>query len=355
MEMTKGKAILFYSTISIIGIYFLFLSLAKAQSFLAPFTTAVILALLMIPVSHKMEKKMNRSIASLLNTFILLLISIGFMALISFQVKNFVDDWDKIKETMKPKVEQLKNYVFEHTPIKQEDLKKSNQNSIIPFMGSGKQSGQKPSGFFASVMSFFGSYLLTFIYIFFLLNYRHRFKEFLLRLFPDRKKQEVKTIITESADVVQKYLVGKLLLIAILALLYAIGLGISGVNNFILISLLAALFSLIPYIGNIIGFGIAMAFGFLSSGETGILIGIIITFAVAQFVESYILEPYVVGDKVDLHPFFVILVVVIGNMLWGVIGMVLAIPILAMINVVFLHIPSLRPFGFLFSKKKVPN
>lgn len=348
--MTGGKKILLHATLAILVIYFSILALVEAKAFLIPLATAMILALLVLPISQKLEKgRMNRVSTSLLNTFFLLLISIGFMALVSFQVKNVVDDWPKIKETMQPKVENLKSFVLEHTPISEEDLKKTEgQSGTIPFSGS--QTGQKAADFFNAVMGFFGDYLLTFIYIFFLLNYRHHFKDFLLKLFPDRKKDEVKKVISNSARVTQKYLVGKLFLIGLLAALYSIGLGISGVNNFILISVLAAVLSLVPYIGNIVGFGLAMTFGYLTSGESGVLIGIIITFSGAQFVESYILEPYVVGDQVDLHPFFVILSVIVGNMVWGVMGMILSIPILAIINVILLNIPSLYPFGFLLKK-----
>ncbi|HET8885919.1 MAG TPA: AI-2E family transporter [Salinimicrobium sp.] len=352
MMMTKGQRILFFSTISIVGIFFLLWGLFKSQVFLIPFTTAIILALLMIPFSNFLENKfMNRASASLSSTLVLFLISLGFMALVSFQVKNFMDDWDQIKQTMKPKVEQLKELVMEHTPVQEEQLDLSKTDQNIPFTGKNTNPEQKAGNFFGATMSFLGDYLLTFIYIFFLLNYRHRFKEFFLRLFSVDKKQEVTDVINKSARVAQKYLIGKLLLIAILAGLYAIGLGISGVNNFIIISALAALFSLIPYLGNIIGFGMAMAFGFLTTGETGVLVGIIITFVIAQFVESYILEPYVVGDQVDLHPFFVILAVVIGNQVWGIMGMILAIPILAIVNVVFRHVQVLHPFGYLLSKK----
>lgn len=222
----------------------------------------------------------------------------------------------------------------------------------MPFISGNGNAGQKAASFLNKAMGFFGDYLLTFIYIFFLLNYRHRFKEFILLLFKDSQREKVKEVIEDSAKVTQKYLVGKLILIGFLAILYAIGLGISGVNNFILISILAAVLSLLPYIGNIIGFGLAMIFGYLVSGETGVLIGIIITFTVAQFVESYILEPYVVGDQVDLHPFFVILAVIIGGMVWGIAGMVLSIPVLAILNVILNHISSLKPFGFLLSKEE---
>ena len=351
--MTQGKKILFYTTITILLLYFGITGLVAAKSFLVPFITAIILALLVLPLAQKMEKGFaNRGVASLLNTILLVLVSFGFLTLISFQVKNVVDDWPQIKETMQPKVEQAKAFILEHTPISEQDLQQDSESSSPLSLAGSSATGKQAAGIFGSVLAFIGDYLLTFIYIFFLLNYRSRFKQFLLKLFPDNKKRKVKEVISSSAQVTQKYLVGKIFLIGLLAVLYSIGLGISGVNNFILVSALAAIFSIIPYVGNIIGFGLAMTFGYLTSGESGVLIGILITFTVAQFVESYILEPYIVGDQVDLHPFFVILVVIIGGMIWGIMGMILAIPILAIINVVLLNIKSLYPFGFLISQEE---
>lgn len=252
---------------------------------------------------------------------------------------------------MEPKIQQLKAFVLEHTPIDESDLQQDEQQN-----DSGgsmvNQSGQQGAlEILNQAFSFFGNYLLTFIYIFFMLNYRKRFREFILHLFPDQKKPEVEEITQKSANVVQQYLVGKLILIGILAVLYSIGLGISGVSNFILVSIIAAILSLIPYFGNILGFFLALVLGYLTSGEVMVLVGIIATFSFAQFVESYILEPYVVGEKVDLHPFFVILSVIIGGAVWGVAGMILSIPILAILTIVFLHVTSLHPFGYLFSKR----
>lgn len=349
---SKEKQIIIFGSLSILAVYFLFQGLFDAKGFLIPLTTALILALLMMPSARKMERSLSRTASSLINTFIILLASIGFMALLSMQVKNVVDDWPQIKKTMKPKIEEVKSFLLEHTPLNQEDLKQSNQTSPISFMGKNSNPGEKATNFLNKALSFFGDYIITFIYIFFILNYRHRFKEFLLLLFPDSRRGDVKKVIENSATVTQKYLVGKLILIGLLAVLYSIGLGVSGVNNFILISLISAVLSLVPYIGNIIGLGLAIVFGYLTSGDSTVLIGILITFTVAQFVESYILEPYVVGDQVDLHPFFVILAVVVGGMVWGIMGMILAIPILAIFNVIFSHVTPLKPFAFLLSKEK---
>ncbi|MDT0650844.1 AI-2E family transporter [Autumnicola edwardsiae] len=359
--MSKGKKFLLYPAIIIVGTYFLFLGLIKGEGFLSPFITAVILALLMLPLARIMERKISRSVVSLISGFLIFLVSLGFLALVSFQLKNFVEQWPDIKETMEPKIEKLKQFAQENTPLNKEQLQISDsastsKNSSIPLVGESSQnSGKRAASFLGTLLGAIGNYLLTFIYIFFLLNYRHKLKEFILHLFPEEKRQEVESVVSECMKVAPQYLVGRLMLIAFLAVLYAVGLGISGVNNFILVSIIAAFLSLIPYIGNMIGLAMAMAFGYLTSGETGVLIGVLVTFGIAQFIESYVLEPYVVGDRVNLHPFVVILAVVIGNLMWGVVGMVVAIPILAIIAVILLHIPSLKPFGILLSKESFPE
>lgn len=352
MKHTNNR--FFQITALILGTYFLILGLIKAQAFFAPFATAIILSLVMLPVANKLERiSVKRIWSSLICTFLLLIVSWAFIALVSFQLKSFVEDWPKLKETMAPKVEQFKNYLVQQTPLQESDLAEfqSGQGEETKNV-EGNNIKNKVSTVLIQVFSFLGNYLLTFIYIFFLLNYRHHFKKFILEVTSQENRKKVKNIINESIKVAPRYLAGRGIMIAMLAVLYAIGLGISGVENFILVSILAALLSLIPYFGNIVGFAIAFVLGYVATGETNILIGIVLTFSIAQFVESYILEPYIVGDKVALHPFFVILAVIIGNLIWGVIGMILFIPILAILAVIMMHIPSLKPWGELVGSKK---
>jgi len=346
--MISKKNLLFYSATIIVATYFLFLGLTKAKGFFAPLITAVILSLIVLPLSQRMEKKLKRPLAAILNSLLLFLISVGLMAIVSFQIRSFTEDWPQIQEAMEPKIESVKEFALNHTPLSQQDIAEAkNTSSEMSF-----QPGEKAKTFMSGLSSFLANYLLTFVYIFFLLNYRHIFKNFLLRVFPDKKQETIKTIIVKSAKVAPQYLLGKLILMGLLAVLYSIGLGISGVDNFILVSIIAAVLTLIPYIGNVIGFIMAVAFGFLTSGDTTVLIGIALTFTITQFVESYVLQPYVVGERVDVHPFFIIVSVILGNMVWGIIGMILAIPILGIITVVLLNIRQLEPFGILLSKKK---
>ncbi|MFO7719470.1 MAG: AI-2E family transporter [Gillisia sp.] len=350
--MSQGKRILLNSSLVFVGGYFLFTGLVEAKGFLAPLLTGIILALVVLPLSRKIEKiGMGRAITSFLSTFLIFLFSLGFMWLISFQVKSFIDDWPEIKETMKPKVDQLRSFVMEQTPLSKEDMDISGEEGEFSLIGAVSQKSEKALGFFSQTFGFFGNYLLVFIYIFFLLNYREKFKNFIVLLFPDEKKKEIQKVVSKSGSVVQGYLAGTLLLMLFLAIVYSIGLGLTGIDNFILVSIIAAFLTLIPVVGNIIGFSLALVLGYLTTGETSALIGIIITFSVAQMLENYLLQPFVIGDKVDLHPFFVILAVILGGATWGIIGMILAIPIMAIITIISLNVPALYPFGFLFSKK----
>ena len=335
----------------IIGTYFLFSGLSSSKSFLAPLAFAVVLALLVLPAARKMEKLINnRGISSFVSTLLIFIFSLLFLSLCSMQIQNFFNDWPAIKEAMAPEIEEFKAFLFEHTPLDKDSLKTYYPAGTIPFFGEEVNEAAKAIRFLRSSMNLMGAYLLTFIYTFFLLFYRSHFRKFMLSFFESQRKKEVGKVLEESAGRVQDYLVGRLILMAILAVLYSVGLGFSGVDNFILVAVIASLLTIIPWIGNIIGFAMAMVFGYLTSGDINVLWGIVITFTVSQFLESYVLQPYIVGDKVGLHPFFVIVFVILGGAVWGLAGMVLAIPVMAMATVIFQNVEPLKPYGFLFSK-----
>lgn len=350
--MEGNTKLLLFAVSIVTGLFFLAWGLHVAKSVLAPLTTAIVLALMILPMANWLERRLKRGLGSLICTLALFVASLVFVGGLLYQTKVFVDSWPEIAETMKPKVERWSAFITENTFLVESDLTMSGN---LPLQGDKAQEGASFISMFGSGVEYLGAYLLTFVYVFFALNYRHRFRTFLLRLFSDRKSEEVNQIVQESANVVHQYLVGKLILMLLLAIVYSIGLGITGVSNYLLVSIMAAVLTLIPYLGNIIGFSFAMIFGYLTSGDVSVLIGIVTTFAVAQFFESYVLQPYVVGQKVDVHPFIVILAVIVGNALWGIIGMILAIPVVGIVTILFLHIPALESFGYLFSNRKADD
>ncbi len=410
----KAKEIIKVLVIIVIGVYFLFNGLVMAESFLAPLSLAILLAMVMVPLSNKLEKwNIKRGFSSLISVLILFLFFIGLFFIVAVEIHNVSQDWPKIKKEIQPKIEKAKSFIAEQTGIsvkeqqkmidnikpgsssesgpsskdeqKVEDEKKDakgsdgnveqndspsekkeetgSSNNTSGSKGNSTSEGYGISSGVAgtvgtSVLNFFtfiGTSMLTLIYIFFLLLYRTKIKKSILRFTSESNKNKTKTILTKAIQLSLNYLLGRLLLILFLAIIYVIGLSVSGVKHAILISLIAALLSLVPYIGNIIGFFLAMAMGAFSGGDLMIFVGISITFAIAQFIESYILEPYVVGHKVELNPLIIIIVVVLGGAVWGVMGMIISIPVFGILKIVFDHIPVLNPLGYALGEEDISS
>lgn len=351
------KFLLSFSAI-VITTYYLLLSLSISKEFFAPLLTAIILCLLILPLARVLERRINRSFTSFLCSFFYFLISIIFLLLFIIQAATFFKNWDRIKSQVIPRVHNLENAISEHSPLDRKkiheiiSLETLNGESISSGQDSPKKNNKNDEGLFKKVFIFLGNYLLTFIYIYFILNYRSHFKKFIISLFPSNKRGKIRLILQEAIAVVPNYLKGKMILIGLLGVMYLIGLGFSGVPNFIIISIIAALLSIIPYFGNIFGYLLALSFGLLTGNMLYTFIGVTLTFSITQFVESYIFQPYIIGEKVDMHPFMVILAVIIGNFIWGVIGMILSIPLLGIISVICLHIKPLKPVGILISNRR---
>lgn len=336
-----------------VGLYFLFAGLVAAKAFLAPIVIAIVLALLMIPVSNKMESwGLNRGFSSLFSTIFLMIISLLLASLIYFQVKSFMDNRENIREVMNPKLERIEEYLLKNTKLKQTEIDTYKEKTDLSYILENSDPGRTAFSVLGMVLAFMANSLLMFVYIIFLLLYRRMFKKFILQLFSKAKQDEVRCVIDQTAKISQQYLFGRLILIIALTIFYSIGLGISGLSNFVLISLIAAVLSVIPWVGNIIGFFIALTFGYLTTGETAVFIGIVITFSVAQLIETFILQPYVFGNSVNIHPLFVIIGVILGNAVWGIIGMALAIPVIGIVNIAFNHIRELKPLGYLLSNPR---
>ena len=321
----------------ILGLFFLIQGVVIAKTLLIPIAIASLLSMLLMPLDRKLRSiGINKGISILICDFIVLLAFAGLFLLVSAQINSVINDWPEIKERVEPLIEKARTTIQEKTG--------SSISSYLPDKAGFAQRLQTFSGSFLGAIS---STLLVFIYIFFFMFYRHKFKGFILRMVPDEKKAKSEKVIAKASKVSQQYLTGKMITITILAICYAVSFSILGIRYAILISILAAILDLIPYIGNIIAFILTASLAFISGGEVNTFIWLGITFAVIQFLQSYILEPFIVGQKVNLNPLFTILAVIVGGAIWGVAGMILAIPVLGILKVIFDNVPALNPFGYL--------
>lgn len=351
--------------------------LVYAKSFLIPFVTAIILAMIMNPIFKKLNNwGVPRTLAILISDLIIVLfISLMGFLLIS-QVNRLADNWPEIERKIHPELVQFEEFIAKNFNIKglpdleptgadstannqnhtQSDNRLNDSEPLIDLdkgiFGFGRLLSSETVrdnviGAIEAIVGMFSSLVLILVYIFFFMLFQNKFQNAMLGFFPKHKQEQVKDIIAKSAKTTQDYLLGRFLLVIILAVLYAISFTIIGMKYSILVALIASLFSLIPYIGNVIGFAVAVAVSFSSGGDVGQFVAIAIIFTIFQLVENNILEPFVVGDSVDLNPLVVIIGVVVGGMVWGMMGMLLAIPVFGIMRAVSNNIEMLKPIGYL--------
>ncbi|MEJ7682127.1 MAG: AI-2E family transporter [Segetibacter sp.] len=174
----------------------------------------------------------------------------------------------------------------------------------------------------------------------------------MLKIVPQSEHATATKIIFKSSKVSQKYLTGLGMMIVILWVMYGIGFSIAGVKNSIFFAILCGLLEIVPFVGNLTGTALTILGPVSQGGSSNLIAGILITYATVQFIQTYLLEPLVVGSEENINPLFIIIILVVGELVWGIPGMVLALPLLGIVKVICDHIPVLQPYGFLIGKEK---
>ncbi len=160
----------------------------------------------------------------------------------------------------------------------------------------------------------------------------------LMNLLPEDWQGKGEELTRECDEVIGAFLRGQLLVMLALTLIYSTGLVIIGLNVAVAIGVFAGLFAIVPYLGTVMGLGAAAIAAWVQFGEFSALIGVAVVFGIAQLIESYILTPYLVGDRIGLHPVAVIFAVMAGGQLGGFIGVLIGLPVAAMIAVLLRHV-----------------
>ena len=185
------------------------------------------------------------------------------------------------------------------------------------------------------------------IYTFLFLLYKDHFILFLVKLINKENHSTLKDILSQIKVSINNYIVSLILEMIIVSVLTSLGLWIIGVKYFILLGLITGLLNLIPYIG-IFAAGIITLFASLTgTSETSIIIGILVVNIIVQLIDNNILVPLIINSKVEINAFVSILGIIIGGAAAGISGMFLAIPLLAILKIIFDKIEPLEPWGYL--------
>ncbi|MEP7233408.1 MAG: AI-2E family transporter, partial [Ginsengibacter sp.] len=206
---------------------------------------------------------------------------------------------------------------------------------------------------FLSVSSILLFLVFVMLDTFFMLLYRRRLLKFLVDVFKEENKETVYDIVATIQSILRKYVVGLFLEMSTVAVVCCGVFLVLGIKYAILLGLITALFNLVPYIGIFSALLLNVVITFATTAMAGKVLLVIITVVTMHLIDSNILLPMIVGSKVRINAFITLLGVVLGEMIWGISGMFLSIPVIAMAKIIFDRVESLKPWGVLLGDEKL--
>lgn len=205
-----------------------------------------------------------------------------------------------------------------------------------------------------ALMAWLANLLLIPVVCFYLLRDWDLIMGKLRRLLPRRQEPVIVGLLVECHEVIGAFLRGQLLVMLALALVYSVGLMLVGVELGLLIGVLSGLASIVPYMGFVVGIGAALIAVLFQSGlDPYPLLGVVAVFSVGQLLEGMLLTPMLVGDRIGLHPVAVIFAILAGGQLFGFTGVLLALPVAAVIMVLLRHVHELYKLSDLYAEPVV--
>ena len=345
--MTNTAPLPFYHKFAMILLTIILLAgiIYIGSDILMPLFFAIVLAILLLPLNNWLVKKGLPKVPAMLICILLAIICLGSIVyFLSSQVAGFMKDLPAIKQHLNDHLHTVKQWVREqfHVSYKEQDLAIKNATSDM----NGSGTSMVTTTLFTAVQALLMVVLLP-LYTFLILYYRLLIRKFLVDIFADRHRASVEEVMKESKTIVQGYMVGLLIEMAIVATLNATGFFIIGIQYPIFLAVLAAVLNMIPYIGMLVATIICMLITLTSSTEMSDVLWVAVVLTIVQFIDNNLLMPYVVSSKVRINALVSIIGVLIGGALAGVSGMFLSIPGVAIMKAIFDRVDGLKPWGML--------
>jgi predicted PurR-regulated permease PerM len=289
------------------------------------------------------NKGMNSILAIIISMILVSIVLSAAVYYVSFQAKNLIVDLpglvSKFNQYIDETAERLNGF-YGFSTQDQLQLVKQNSDKII---SSGSSILSNALTATSNVITFIS---LIPIYVFFILLYRSNFKKFLSRL-SERNNSNFLSIAGEVNAMVHSYIVGLLIVITIIAVLNIVGLLALGIKYAVFLGILSAALTVIPYIGIIIGAALPVLVALITKDSLLYPLGVMAIFAFVQFLEGNFITPNIIGSKVNVNPLAAIVALIIGGKIWGIIGMIMAIPMCGILKIMFSHYPRLKPYAIL--------
>jgi predicted PurR-regulated permease PerM len=320
---------------------------------LVPILFSALLSFLLLPLCRSLENlKFPRPLAILVCIITIIVVMGAIVWFLSAQLLSFTDEMNNITAKLSDLLMRIQLFLQKKFGVEP----RNNAELIRSSLGSLQEQGTKIIGNTISLttgaLSVFG---LIPIYIFCMLYYRNHMRQFMFKFISPQNRTHVMKTVGSIQGVVASYITGLITVIIIVSLLNSLGLLIMGVKYAFFFGVFAAILTVIPYIGILIGATLPALFTLVETGSIFDALIVVGIFAFVQFLEGNFITPYITGSKVSINPFAAIVALIIGGEIWGAVGMILSIPLIAIIKVLFDAYSPTEPFGFLLGDISDPN
>jgi putative heme transporter len=333
---------------ALISITILVYWLMVLQDILVPLFIAILLSMSIFPIANWLESKGLGRVWSVSFTLLLFtVVAIGIIWLASIQVSAFGEMIPQLEKRATDWINEIQRWAENTFHVGRKTQIAKLRQYGTGFLSSG-------GSFFTSALSTTGSVLgnlsLIPIYMFFFLYYRDFFKMFFYRLFNNISRKKIDSVLKKIYEVVHSYLTGLVTVTIIVGSLNTVGLLILGIDYAVFFGFLAAALLVIPFVGILIGSILPIIMALITKDSPMYAVGVAGVFVFVQFLEGNFITPQIVGSKISINGLVAIIALLLGSALWGIAGMALSLPTIAILKVIFDAVPDLKPFGYILGE-----
>jgi len=320
------------------------LVLIFGKTLFIPFFFGLLIAIVMLAFAVWLEAHgWNKALAIAASIFLVSILFTGLVALFLWQIGMFREEAPSLLHKLEQSLNQM-------------------QAQVNVYLGTASESGpnwaQKASG---NIFEWIGASLkttantlfiivMTPVYMALCMYHRKTLVQFLYQVVPMPYRQKLDIILREIVHTYAKYIKGMVWVYLIVGTLNSLGLMALGVKHAILYGVLCAIMTIIPYVGIIVSALLPISVIWLETGNIWYPLGVIAVFAFVQYLEANVIFPKVVGAQLHVSTLSMLVAAIIGGIIWGVAGMVLFIPFVAILKIISDHIEEWKPLNLLLSR-----
>ena len=337
----------FYARTALIllAVVLIFNILRVADNIFIPLVFALLISILLFPFNKFLESKLHlgRAMSAVISVVLFVSVLTSFVYFLALQFTHFSENFPQLKQRFQEMFGDLQHWLSFKLHINNRQQTDYIDKSVNGILGS---VGHSISNVFLSLTGILILVIFVLIFTFFMLYHRKLLMRFVLHLFSVQHRPKVTEVLIETKSMIYGYVFGLMIEMVIVSFVNCTMFLVMGIEYALLLGVMAAVLNIIPYLGIYTSIVICMLVTLANStGNAALMAGI--GLFVVHLLDSNILLPRIVGSRVKMNPFITIIAVIVGELVWGIPGMFLFIPITGIIKLVCDRVEGLEAWGVL--------